>query len=93
MPHFVYLVRCADNTLYVGHTEDLEERERVHNQGRGARYTASRRPVRIVYSEARDSLEGAVRRERQLKVWTRAKKEALIAGDIDRLKRLSKRRS
>ncbi|MCZ6689828.1 MAG: GIY-YIG nuclease family protein [Planctomycetota bacterium] len=93
MPHFVYLARCADDTLYVGRTEDLESPERTHNQGRGARYTASRRPVSIVYSEAQDSLEGAVRREHQLKVWTRAKKEALIAGDIDRLKRLSKHRS
>ncbi len=100
--YFVYIARCSDGTFYVGYTEDIETRENVHNQARGARYTAMRRPVRIVYTEAFESLEAAVRstlrlstggRERQLKRWSRAKKDALISGDLQTLKRISQRRS
>ena len=89
---WVYLLRCADNTLYVGHTYDLVGREKAHNDGLGARYTAKRLPVRIVYSEEHHSIESAIARERQLKGWTTSKKEALIAGDPRSLKRLSRRR-
>lgn len=79
--HHVYILRCADGTLYTGYARDPEERAQVHNTGRGAKYTASRRPVTIVYSECCDSLSAALKRERQLKGWTRVKKEALIIGD------------
>jgi putative endonuclease len=48
---FTYILRCADDTLYVGHTENLASRERTHNDGKGAKYTAARRPVRMVYAE------------------------------------------
>ncbi|MBI4401021.1 MAG: GIY-YIG nuclease family protein [Nitrospirae bacterium] len=89
----VYIVRCSDGTLYVGHTKNPKTREKEHNEGYGARYTAMRRPVRLIYTEALQSLEAAVRRERQLKRWSPAKKEALVAGDLHVLKRLSKRRS
>jgi predicted GIY-YIG superfamily endonuclease len=89
---FVYILRCGDKTLYVGHTENLAAREASHNQGGGATYTAARRPVKIVYSEAHASMESAVRRERQLKRWSAQKKEALIAADLTTLKSLSKRR-
>jgi predicted GIY-YIG superfamily endonuclease len=89
---WVYLHRCADNTLYVGHTDDLAAREKAHSDGLGARYTAERRPVRIVYSEEHRSTESAIARERQLKRWTTSKKEALIVGDLRSLKSLSKRR-
>lgn len=89
--NFVYMIRCADGTIYVGHTKNPETREKEHNAGRGARYTAIRRPVRLVYREALQSVEAAVRRELQLKRWSLAKKEALIAGDIARLKQLSRR--
>ena len=65
--YFVYIAHCSDGTFYVGYTEDIETREKAHNQARGARYTAMRRPVRIVYTEAFDSVEAAVGRERQLK--------------------------
>jgi len=85
----VYIARCSDGSLYVGHTENLELREREHNEGRGARYTAMRRPVSLVYTEMFESLEATVRRERQLKRWSRAKKEALVASDLQGLKRLS----
>ena len=91
--HAVYIVRYSDGTLYVGHTEDPKTRGKEHNDSRGARYTAMRRPIRLVYTEALESLGAAVRRERQLKRWSTAKKEALIAGDLARLKQLSRRRS
>lgn len=89
--NFVYMIRCADGTLYVGHTKNPQTREKEHNAGRGARYTAMRGPVRLVYTEVLQSVETAVRREHQLKRWSSAKKEALIAGDLDHLKQLSRR--
>ncbi len=89
--NFVYMIRCADGTLYVGHTKNPQTREKEHNAGRGAQYTAMRRPVRLVYTEVLQSVETAVRREHQLKRWSSAKKEALIAGNLDHLKQLSRR--
>ena len=77
---FVYIVRCADGTLYTGLARDPEERVRVHNAGKGAKYTRSRLPVVLTYVEQCESLSAALKRERQLKPWKRAKKEALIAG-------------
>lgn len=75
---FVYLLRCADGTLYTGWTTDLDARERAHNEGRGAKYTAGRRPVRLVYAEACASRSAAQQREHALKRWPRARKERLI---------------
>ncbi len=86
--HFVYIVRCADGTLYTGYARDPHEREKVHNSGRGARYTAGRRPVCLVHSEAFESQGDALKRERQLKCWSRARKETLVAGNFEDLKRL-----
>ena len=91
-PCFVYVLLCSDGTYYVGCTTDLRERERIHNEGHGAEYTASRRPVRMVYSEPHDSWPAARKRETQLKRWSRAKKKALIEGDPSRLHRLARRR-
>lgn len=76
--HHVYILRCADDSLYTGYARDPEHRLKMHNAGRGAKYTASRRPVAIVYAEACDSLSAALKREYQLKQLTRAQKEALI---------------
>ena len=76
--HFVYIVRCADGTLYTGYARDPRARVSMHNSGRGARYTSGRRPVRLVYSEACESHGAALSREYQLKRWTRRRKEALI---------------
>jgi predicted GIY-YIG superfamily endonuclease len=87
---FTYILRCGDDTWYVGHTEDLASREETHNGGRGAVYTAARGPVRMVYAEDHASLPSAVR-ERQLKWWSHKKKEALILGDRTTL-RLAGRR-
>jgi predicted GIY-YIG superfamily endonuclease len=78
--HFVYIVRCADGTLYTGYARDPHDREKKHNSGRGARYTAARRPVSLVYSESFKSVGDALRRERQLKGLRRAQKEALLGA-------------
>jgi tRNA/rRNA methyltransferase len=88
---FTYILRCADDTLYVGHTEDLASREETHNEGRGAVYTATRRPVRMVYAEQHPSTASATAREHQLKRWSRKKKEALIREDHAALGWLSHR--
>ena len=78
--HFVYIVRCADRSLYTGYAKDPKARVRVHNDGRGARYTAGRRPVRMVYSEVFETVGDALRREHQLKCLTKEKKEELVAS-------------
>ena len=79
---FVYILRCADGTLYTGYASDPTQREQVHNNGRGAKYTRGRRPVRLVYAEACRSVTQALKREHQLKRWTRTRKEAFIVGDV-----------
>lgn len=84
----VYILRCADNSLYIGHTSDLGARLAAHDDGRAALFTRKRRPVSIAYAEMHATTISAIQRERQIKRWTRAKKEALIAGDRLRLKRL-----
>jgi predicted GIY-YIG superfamily endonuclease len=77
----VYILRCADTSLYVGLTNDVAARLARHNEGRGSVYTAARRPVSLVYSESHATRAAARQRERQIKRWTRAKKDALITGD------------
>lgn len=77
--HFIYIVRCADGTLYTGYARDPEKRALAHNAGRGARYTAGRRPVSLVYTEAFRSVGKALKREHQVKRLSRALKEGLIA--------------
>ena len=89
---YVYILRCADGRYYVGHTENVPERVRAHNHGKAATFTRLRRPVTLVHSEAAPTEPDAMRRERQFKKWSRAKKEALIAGDLDLLRSLSKSR-
>jgi predicted GIY-YIG superfamily endonuclease len=85
---YVYSLRCADGSLYLGETEDVQARFAKHNEGRASRFTASRRPVALVYMEDYATVEAARVRERQIKGWTRAKKEALVAGDLSLLKRI-----
>src|SRR5262249_33016642 len=77
---FVYIVQCADGTLYTGYAVDLDDRIARHNAGSGAKYTSGRRPVSLVYSEFFASMSEAMRREYEIKRWTRARKEAMIAG-------------
>jgi len=78
--HFVYLARCADGTLYTGYARDPDLREKQHNLGRGARYTAGRRPVKVVYTEVFDSVGEALKRECAIKRLPRVRKEALIVS-------------
>ncbi|MCL1872896.1 MAG: GIY-YIG nuclease family protein [Clostridiales bacterium] len=74
----IYVLRCADDTLYTGWTNDLQSRLGIHNAGKGARYTKSRLPVELVYWEVFDSKQEAMKREHQIKRLTRAKKLKLI---------------
>ena len=78
---YVYILRCADGSLYTGWTNDLEKRMAAHNSGTGGKYTRSRRPVTLVYHECFDTKEEAMRRERAIKQLTRTQKLTLIGGD------------
>jgi len=89
-PFFVYILGCSDGSFYVGHSENVEERVTVHNAGRGASWTACRTPVVLAFKERFATEEDAVRRERQIKKWTHSKKQALVEGNLARLKALSK---
>lgn len=75
---FVYIVECRDNSLYTGWTTDLEERIKTHNEGTGAKYTRSRRPVKLVYFEEVENRSTALKREAAIKKLTREKKLKLI---------------
>ena len=74
---FVYIVRCADDTLYTGWAVDVARRVKAHNGGRGAKYTRTRGPVTLVYSEEVATVGDALRRERAIKAYPKAKKLAL----------------
>jgi predicted GIY-YIG superfamily endonuclease len=75
---YVYILRCADGSLYTGITTDLDRRCKQHNAGTASRYTRSRLPVELVYQEARDSQSEALKRELEIKALTRQQKESLI---------------
>jgi predicted GIY-YIG superfamily endonuclease len=86
---WTYMLRCADARYYVGHTDALEPRLAQHEAGKGSDFTARRRPVALVWSETFSTREEALAAERQVKGWSRAKKEALIAGDWKRVSELA----
>lgn len=77
---FVYLLRCADGTFYTGWTFDVERRVRAHQQGQGARYTRTRRPVELVYRERLPSRRAAMRREIEIKRMSRLRKLRMAKG-------------
>ena len=79
MSWYVYMVRCRDNSLYTGSTNDLSRRIQVHNSGKGAKYTKSRLPVTLVYQEECPDKSTALKRECEIKRLTKAKKEQLAA--------------
>ncbi len=86
--HHVYILECADTTLYVGYTIDLKRRVAEHNTSqKGAKYTKPRRPVVLRYKESFRTLSKALKREAEIKSWPRKKKLDLIA-ELDRLRRL-----
>lgn len=76
--YYVYILRCADETLYTGYTTDIARRVRAHNDGKGAKYTKHRRPVTLLYQESQETLSAALKREYQIKQLTRNQKEALV---------------
>jgi len=76
---YVYILRCSDGSLYTGITNDLDARVSAHNSGSGAKYTSSRRPVILAYHEAAESKEAALKRELEIKRWSKKKKEELIS--------------
>ena len=82
MSYFVYILICSDNSYYVGFCSDLDRRLNEHNSGRGACYTRIRRPVSLVFKEEFNEKAMAKAREKQIKGWTREKKEALMKGII-----------
>ena len=92
MSFYVYILRCADGSFYTGHTDDLESRIAEHEAGTFHGYTKKRLPVELVFSDEFLSREDALDREMQIKGWSRSKKEALIAGDWETLRELSKSR-
>jgi putative endonuclease len=87
----MYILQCADDSYYVGSTVDLERRLWEHNEGIGAKYTARRRPVELVYAAEFDSVVEAYEREKQVQGWSRAKREALIRGDYGALPALARK--
>ena len=80
-PWFVYLVRCSDGSIYTGITKAVSERIATHNAGKGATYTAQRRPVSLLYQEPQPDHGSALRREAEIKKWRKGKKEKFVLAD------------
>lgn len=80
MSWYVYMLRCRDNSLYTGYTDDVKRREAVHNSGKGAKYTKSRLPVKLVYFEQYEDRSQAMKREFAIKQLTKVQKEQLVCG-------------
>ena len=92
--YFVYIVECIDWSYYTGITNDLEKRLWEHNTGQDEKsYTYSRRPIELKYHEALTDVNLAIAREKQIKGWSRKKKQALIAQNFDKLKEFAKSKS
>jgi putative endonuclease len=92
---YVYMLRCTDNSFYVGSAtgDDVSPRVDQHNAGSYRGYTFTRRPVVLVWSEHFDRITDGIAAERQIKGWSRAKKEALIRSDRTKVSQLSRRRA
>ncbi len=91
MSFFVYILKCADGSYYTGHTDDLERRLAEHQAGEIEGYTHERRPVDLMWSESVPERIDALEAEKRIKGWSRAKKEALIAGDWDKVSQLARK--
>ena len=90
MPSYMYILECTDGSYYTGSTKNLEKRLWQHQNDEGANYTQKRLPVNLVYCEPFDRVEDAFHREKQVQGWSRRKKQALIAGNYDKLIEFSK---
>ena len=90
--YWVYILKCVDDSFYTGSTSNIEKRISEHKNRVFSGYTSKRLPVKLVYSQFFDNPQSVITAERQIKKWTRAKKIALINGDFNMLKILSKKK-
>jgi putative endonuclease len=90
MSFWVYILHCADQSYYTGHTDNLEKRIAQHMSGEIEGYTSTRLPVELVFSEQFPTREEALACERRIKGWSRKKKEALMRGDWAEITRLAR---
>ena len=88
---WVYFLRCRDGSLYVGSTRDLEKRVQQHQDGVGAEYTRHRLPVTLIWAQECEHVGEAYALEKKYQGWSRAKREALVAGDFDALRALARK--
>jgi len=91
MAFYVYLLECRDKSLYCGWTTDLEKRVKVHNSGKASKYTRVRRPVRLVFSESAETKSLAMKREFEIKSFSRPKKLFLIKTGKNRISQKNKK--
>jgi putative endonuclease len=89
---WMYILECSDGSYYVGSTKNLEYRLSEHQEGKGAKYTSRRLPVKLVYSEEYERVVDAYTREKQVQNWSRAKREALINRNDKSLPKLAKKK-
>ena len=90
--YYVYILKCSDNTYYTGITSDLQQRVIDHQNGKYKGYTSKRRPISLVYYAEYTDVDIAISAEKQIKKWSKAKKEALINGEYDKLPNLAKKK-
>lgn len=90
MKRSCYILLCGDGSYYTGSTHNLQQRQQEHMSGNGTLWSSFAQPVELVYHEDFDSHEDAVKREKEIKGWSRKKKETLIKGDIETLVKASK---
>ena len=91
--YYVYILKCSDDTYYTGFTSNLESRIEQHRQGKHSdSFTFKRRPVELVFQSEFTNVEIAIETEKQIKIWSRVKKEALIAGEFEKLPNLAKKK-
>ncbi len=90
MDFILYILECADGTFYIGHTDDLDNRLVQHDLGKGCVYTSTRRPLKLIHTEGFETRYEALSMERKLKGWSRAKKQAYMAGDWNTVHVLAK---
>ncbi|MCW3492970.1 GIY-YIG nuclease family protein [Microbacterium sp. SSM24] len=89
---YMYILECSDRSLYVGSTRSLEHRLAQHGDGEGSAYIRTRLPVRLLYFETFDPVDDAYRREKQVQGWSRAKRLALVKGQLEKLPALSRKK-
>lgn len=89
MKEYMYILLCGNGTFYTGSTKYLERRLQQHQDGEGAEYTKKYQPVKLMYFEEFDRIDKAFCREKQIQNWSHGKKQALIDGDMEKLKMLS----